>query len=209
MLHGQAIVDAYRESAMHCIISMKLFLSAAVFFTFFLAGSSANEIISEQPAEQPKAKSPRQVTLTTRSQYPQIRLGTYTLVCNDDLEARKADAEAIMQVKIEFPRAVQTKEADRFERILAREFVFRAADEFYGRADYIRERANNKDTVMTTDYENVVLQFVGDVALLTYRNIVVMEPGGPEHTAHMTWADILVKENGQWKFRAVHLIDSK
>jgi ketosteroid isomerase-like protein len=174
-----------------------------------LAGSSANEIISEQPAEQPKAKSPRQVTLTTRSQYPQIRLGTYTLVCNDDLEARKADTEAIMQVKIEFPRAVQTKEADRFERILAREFVFRAADEFYGRADYIRERANNKDTVMTTDYENVVLQFVGDVALLTYRNIVVMEPGGPEHTAHMTWADILVKENGQWKFRAVHLIDSK
>jgi hypothetical protein len=62
---------------------------------------------------------------------------------------------------------------------------------------------------MTADYENVVLEFVGDIALLTYRNIVVMEPGGPEHTAHMTWADILVKENGQWKFRAVHLIDSK
>jgi hypothetical protein len=107
------------------------------------------------------------------------------------------------------PRAVQTKEADRFERILARDFVFRAADQFYGRADYIRERANNKDTVITADYENVVLQFIGDMALMTYRNIVVLEPGGPEHTAHLTWADILVKENGQWKFRAVHVIDSK
>jgi hypothetical protein len=209
MLPGQAMVDAYRESAMHCIISMKLFLSAAVFFTFFLAGSSANEIISEQPAEKPKAKSPRQVILATRSQYPQVRLSTYTLICDDELEARKAEAEAVMQVKIELPQAVQTKEADRFERILALDFVFRAKDQFYDRADYIRERVNNKDTVMTADYENVVLQFVGDMAFLTYRNIVVMKPGGPEHTAHMTWADILVKEDGQWKFRAVHLIDSK
>jgi hypothetical protein len=87
-----------------------------------------------------------------------------------------------MQVKIELPRAVQTKDGERFERILARDFVFRAEDQFYGRADYIRERANNKDTVITADYENVVLQFIGNVALLTYRNIVAMEPGGPEHT---------------------------
>ncbi len=194
---------------MHCIILMKLCLRSAVFSTLFLAGCGANEFVSEQPAEQPKVNSPRQVTLTTRSQYPQVRLSTYTLICDDDLEARKAEAEAVMQVKIELPRAVQTKEADRFERILAREFVFRANDQFYDRADYIRERANNKDTVMTADYENVVVHFMGDIALVTYRNIVVMEPGGPEHTAHMTWADILVKENGQWKFRAVHLIDSK
>ena len=104
---------------------------------------------------------------------------------------------------------MQTKEADRFERILARNFVFRAEDQFYGRADYIRERAKNKDTVITADYQNVVLQFIGDIALLTYRNIVVIEPGGPDNTVDMTWADVLVKEDGQWKFRAVHLIDSR
>jgi ketosteroid isomerase-like protein len=209
MLHGHAILDACRESAMHRIILTKLCLAAVVLSTFFLAGCGANEVVSEHPAEQPKANSPRQVIMATRSQYPQVRLSTYTLICDDDLEARKAEAEAVMQVKIELPRAVQTEEADRFERILARDFVFRAKDQFYDRADYIRERVNNKDTVMTADYENVVLQFVGDIAFLTYRNIVVMKPGGPEHTAHMTWADILVKENGQWKFRAVHLIDSK
>jgi ketosteroid isomerase-like protein len=209
MLHGHVIADACRESAMHYIILTKLCLPPAVFSVFFFAGCGANEIVSEQPAEPPKANSPRQVTLTTRSQYPQVRLSTYTLICDDDLEARKAESEAVMQVKMELPRAVQTKETDRFEQILARDFVFRANDQFYGRADYIRERASNRETVMTADYENVVLQFIGDIALLTYRNIVVMEPGGPEHTAHMTWADILVKEDGQWKFRAVHLIDSK
>jgi hypothetical protein len=144
----------------------------------------------------------------TRSKYPQVRLSSYTLIA-DDIDARKSDAEAVMQVKIELPRAVQTKEADRFERILARNFVFRADDQFYGRAAYIRERTNNKDTVITADYENVVLQFIGEMAFLTYRNIVVLEPGGPENTAHMTWADMLVKEDGLWKFVAVHLIDSK
>jgi Domain of unknown function (DUF4440) len=82
-----------------------------------------------------------------------------------------------MQVKIELPRAVQTKEADRFDRILARNFVFRTDDQFYNRADYIRARANNKDTVRTAAYENVVLQFIGDIAFLTYRNVVVVEPG--------------------------------
>jgi hypothetical protein len=55
----------------------------------------------------------------------------------------------------------------------------------------------------------VVLQFIGEMAFLTYRNIVVLEPGGPENTAHMTWADMLVKEDGLWKFVSVHLIDSK
>jgi hypothetical protein len=188
---------------------MKLFVSLVAFWVFFFGyGAQTSSLV--QAADQPSGSSARQVTLTTRSRYPQVRLSSYTLICDDkDVQARKADAEAVMQVKIELPRAVQTKEADRFERILARNFVFRAEGQFYGRADYIRERAKNKDTVITADYQNVVLQFIGDVALLTYRNIVVMEPGGPENTVDMTWADILVRESGQWKFRAVHLIDSR
>jgi hypothetical protein len=187
---------------------MKLFLFPVLLLTIFLTGCGANEISVEPAADEAEAKPATQVALTTRSKYPQVRLSSYALI-SDDVEARKADAEAVMQVKIELPRAVQTKEADRFDRILARNFVFRADDQFYNRDDYIRARANNKDTVMTADYENVVLQFTGDIAFLTYRNIVVVEPGGPENTAHMTWADILVKEDGQWKFSAVHLIDSK
>jgi ketosteroid isomerase-like protein len=187
---------------------MKLFPCVATFSVFFL-GCIAQKSILAQPADQLRGNSARQMALTTKSRYPQVRLSSYTLIYDDTEKARKDDAEAVMQVKIELPRAVQTKDAERFERILAPNFVFRAEDQFYDRAHYIQERANNKDTVMTADYENVVLQFFGDVAFLTYRNIVVMQPGGPDHTARMTWADILVKEGGQWKFRAVHLIDSK
>ncbi len=188
---------------------MKLIPFPVLIFAIFLGGCGPDaSTYPKATANEPEVKRAKQVSLATRSKYPQVRLSSYTLIA-DDIDARRSDAEAVMQVKMELPRAVQTKEADRFERILARNFVFRAADQFYGRADYIRERANNKDTVMTADYENVVLQFIGDLAVLTYRNIVVLEPGGPENTAHMTWADILVKEDGQWKFIAVHLIDSK
>ncbi len=180
-----------------------------VIFLVLLVGCVAQENILAQAADKSGTTSVREMTLTTKSRYPQVRLSSYTLIYDDKEGPRKDEAEAVMQVKIELPRAVQTKDAERFGRILARDFVFRAEDQSYGRADYIRERVNNKDTVITADYENVVLQFIANVALLTYRNVVVMESGGPEHTAHMTWADILVKEGGQWKFRAVHLIDSK
>jgi ketosteroid isomerase-like protein len=201
----QILVFLTSETWLRIVTQMqtKLFRRLVTLAVLFF-GCVAQERTLAQAAEQA-----RQITLTTKSRYPQVRLSSYTLIYDDNEEPRKDDAEAVMQVKIELPRAVQTKDAERFERILAPNFVFRAEGQFYGRADYIRERANNKDTVMTADYENVVLQFIGDVALLTYRNIVVIEPGGPEHTARMTWADILVKEGGQWKFRAVYLIDSK
>jgi hypothetical protein len=188
---------------------MKLITFPVLIFAIFLGGCGPHASTSPKTtANEPEVKRAKQVSLVTRSKYPQVRLSSYTLIA-DDIDARKSDAEAVMQVKIELPRAVQTKEADRFERILARNFVFRADDQFYGRAAYIRERTNNKDTVITADYENVVLQFIGEMAFLTYRNIVVLEPGAPENTAHMTWADMLVKEDGLWKFVAVHLIDSK
>jgi ketosteroid isomerase-like protein len=209
MVHTHWIVNSVRQSINHFARLVTRFLFAAVFLTFIYVGCGVSKSVAQQHAEQLRVNAPRQVTLTTRSRYPQVRLSTYTLICDDDLDRKKAEAEAVMQVKTELPRAVQTKEADRFERILARDFVFHGEDEFYGRADYIRARVNNKDTVMTADYNNVVLHFLGDIAVLTYRNTVVIEPGGPEHTVHMTWADILGKEDGQWKFRAVYLIDSK
>jgi ketosteroid isomerase-like protein len=189
-------------------MQMKLFRHVATLLLFLLDCVTQESILAQAIGEA-RADSARQITLTTKSRYPQVRLSSYTLVYDENEGPRQDEGEAVMQVKIELPRAVQTKDGERFERILARDFVFRAEDQFYGRADYIRERANNKDTVITADYENVVLQFIGNVALLTYRNIVAMEPGGPEHTVYMTWADILVKEGGKWKFRAVHLIDSK
>ena len=57
----------------------------------------------------------------TKSKYPTVGIKEYTLT-TDDLEAQRADAEAIMQVKIEVPCAMQTKDPARFDRVLARKF---------------------------------------------------------------------------------------
>jgi len=63
--------------------------------------------------------------------------------------------------------------------------------------------------VKQVDYRNVVVQFIaGGRALVTYSNIVEDQPGGSgAWNADMTWADILLKENGAWKYETVHLID--
>ena len=60
------------------------------------------------------------------------------------------------------------------------------------------------------DYRNVVVQFIGDRALVTYSNIVEDQPGGPgAWKADMTWADVFVREDGKWKYEAVHVIEFK
>jgi hypothetical protein len=152
------------------------------------------------------AKTLSQVQLVTNSKDPTVGIKEYTLI-TDNLEAQRADAEAIMQLKIELPRAMQTKDPAQFDRVLARDFTFRAEDQFHNRADYIRDRTTSEDRVKTADYQNLVLQFVGDVAMLTYRNVVEDEPGGPTAwKAEMIWSDIFVKEDGRWKVGAIHLI---
>ena len=153
-----------------------------------------------------ESKTLKQVQLVTKSKYPTVGIKEYTLV-TDSLEAQRADAEAIMQVKIELPRAMHTKDPAQFDRVLARNFVFRGEDEFHNRADYIRDRTSGEDRVKRADYQNLVLQFFDDVAMLTYRNIVEDESGGPTSwKAEMVWSEMFVKEDGRWKVGALHLI---
>jgi ketosteroid isomerase-like protein len=150
-----------------------------------------------------------QVRLVTESKYPSVRIKEYTLI-TDNLEAQRADAEAIMQVKMEIPRAMQTKDSAQFDRVLGRNFTFRAEDQFHDRTSYIRDRTSSKSRVKTADYQNLVLQFFGEMAVLTYRNVVEDEPGGPKAwKAEMIWSEIFAKEDGSWKVAALHQINLK
>ena len=86
-------------------------------------------------------------------------------------------------------------------------FTFRGESEFFNRADYIRDRTTGEGRVKTADYQNLVLQFFGEVAMLTYRNIVEDEPGGPgSWKAEMIWSEMFVKEDGRWKGASLHQI---
>jgi ketosteroid isomerase-like protein len=150
-----------------------------------------------------------QETINVDRPSSKVDISSYVLI-TADLEADRADAEAIMRLRAKLPQAVQTKDAALFDRILARGFTFRAADEFWNREQYIRARVKEPETVGAARYENLVLQLFGDVAVSTYRNIVQLtDPSGKPETLYMTWASVYVKEDREWKIGAVHMIDKK
>ena len=103
--------------------------------------------------------------------------------------------------------AIHTRKTEDPERILACEFVFRAEEEFFDRAAYIRDRVAEHDTGGHVRYENLVLQFLGDMALLTYRDHVRSVDSLIYAPEHMSWADIYVKEDDHWKIRASYRIE--
>jgi len=150
-----------------------------------------------------------QVVLKVDYVIPTVGISEYTLI-TDDLEAHRKDAEAIMLRKKDMPLAVQKHDAALFNSWLARDFIARGEHEFLRRDEYIQDHVNAKWNVSDVRYENLVLQFFGETALLTYRNIVKeKDEKGVPTTWFYTWADVWLKEDGEWKVGAIYVIDSK
>jgi len=183
-----------------------------LFWSIFLTGCEVSEKASNQQSNttnQATAKKYSQVNLKVDYDVPTVGINDYTLI-TDDVEAHRKDAEAIMRIKKDVPRAMQTKDAALFDRVLAKGFTFRASYEFFNRDDYIRDRVNSPVTVETAQYENLVLQLFGDTAMLTYRNIVKGKDNqGQPETWRYTWAEIFVKEDGEWKVGSLHEIEDR
>jgi hypothetical protein len=140
---------------------------------------------------------------------PNVDLTSYVLITNDP-ETDRGQAQAIMRVRGSLPLAVQTKDRVLFNRILAKGFTFRAADEFWNREEYIRNRVETDETVGPAKYENLVLQFFGNIAVSTYRNAIKLRDAtGKEGTLYMSWASVYLKEGDEWKIGAIHLVDKK
>ncbi|MEO6654781.1 MAG: nuclear transport factor 2 family protein [Pyrinomonadaceae bacterium] len=181
-------------------------------FTTLFAGCQVSQNPTNQQSnanDHAAAKKYSQVKLKVDYEVSTVGISEYTLI-TDDLEARRKDAEEIMRIKKNLPLAMQTKERAFFDRILAKNFIFRASYEFFNREDYIEDRVTSPVTVETAEYENLVLQCFGDTAVLTYRNIVKGndDKGKPE-TWRYNWADVFVKENGEWKIGAVYEIEDR
>lgn len=147
-----------------------------------------------------------QIELHTPNTDGIVDLDTFMLVTRN-IHADSVEALDLIRLKRKWPMAMHTRKAEDFERILAKDFVFRAEDEFFDRASYIADRVNGLDTVGHVVYENVVLQFMGDRALLTYRNVLTNQDSITYGVEQMSWADMFVKENGEWKISASHQIE--
>jgi ketosteroid isomerase-like protein len=97
-----------------------------------------------------------------------------------------------------------------FDSILARDFVAHGEEEFFNREEFIKNRVGGKWLISDIQYENLVLQFFGEIAVLTYRNTVKEKDAmGLPKTWHYTWADVWVKEDGDWKVKAGYGIHGK
>ena len=135
-----------------------------------------------------------------------VGIDRFTLITKN-LHADEKKAEGVMEAKKKWTLAMQRKDRHLFEDILAKDFTFRAGNEFYNREEYIEDRINTSIIVDTATYENLVLQFFDNTALLTYRNIVTGKDSiGVAEVWQYSWADIYTQENERWKIAGSHLI---
>ena len=172
-------------------------------------GSHSGVNLKQRTENSGTGRQHTQVTVSLDRPSANVDITSYVLI-TDDFETDRPAAEAIMRLRAKLPLAMQTKDAALFDSILARDFTFRGTDEFWNRVEYIRNRTAAGETVGTARYENVVLQLFGDMAVSTYRNAVeITDASGNKQTLNMSWASVYVKEDGEWKVGAVHLIDKK
>ena len=192
-------------------------LAIAISTAMIAAGCASQQVSTAHPqnpgdagATAPAARKMEKHRVPMEPVHPTVGLPEFTLV-TDDPQRDREDAVNVIRAKIGLPRAMQTKERKDFEAVLGPRFTMTAKDEFFDREGYINNRVGDPAKVKQADYRDVVLQFIGrDRALVTYSNIVEDQPGGPgAWKADMTWADVLVRENGEWKYELVHLIAFK
>ena len=189
------------------------FTTALIFFSLIAIGCESNKKDTPTKAASTKDtvvnKKFSQIKIKADYKTPTVGIDSFTLITNDP-EAQIEDAKAIMRAKVIMPLAMQKHDAALFDSILAKDFTGRGENEFLEREAYIQDRIKGKWMISDVQYENIALQFFGEIALLTYRNIVKEKDAmGLPQTWHYTWADIWIKEDGRWKIKAFHAIHGK
>lgn len=151
------------------------------------------------------------VVVKENNRTPSVDIDQYLLVTHQQ-EKRENDAREILKLKRDWPLVMQAPNRIGFDTLLSRNFTFTGDGRVLNREDYIRDRLAPSDWKIThVKYENLSLQFFGNVALLTYRNEVKNEhlKTGEVEIEYIHWADIYVLEENKWKIGGSHTIDVK
>ncbi|MEP7255865.1 MAG: nuclear transport factor 2 family protein [Ferruginibacter sp.] len=166
--------------------------------------SPVDEVVTKQPEA---VKKYIQVNFKIALNTPTVGITNYTLITND-LQRDSANAREIIKAKVILPLAMQGHDGKLFDSVLAKNFISQGEDEFFDRNEYIQDRVNGKWTITDVRYENLVLQFFGDLGILTYRNKVTeKDEFGKVSLFLWFWTDVWVKENGRWKIRDLRAIN--
>lgn len=155
-----------------------------------------------------EGKSFIQVTRKIEDSIASIGINAYNLI-TDNLGKDTTEADALLRRKILHPLAMQKHDSAIFEDLIANDFTAQGEHEFFNRQEFIQDRVNGKWMISDVQYENLVLQFFGEIGILTYRNIVKeLDEKGTPLTWHFTWADVWIKEKGKWKIKTQRTIYS-
>jgi hypothetical protein len=147
------------------------------------------------------------VHIKTDLNTPTARIDTLTLI-TDNFLRDSANAQALIHTKVLLPLAMQKHDAVLFDSVLAKDFIYHGEEAFFNRQEYIHDRVNGKWTITDVKYENVVLEFYNDLAVLSYRNVVKeIDAFGKPQTYVWFWADIWTNENGRWKLKVLRAIN--
>ena len=126
---------------------------------------------------------------------PTVDILNYTLI-EDSNKNRQKDADEILNVKRRWPLAMQSQNAEEFEAILAKDFTFNGIGEFFNREDYIKNRLQPDNWKITyVKYDNLSLQFIGELAILTYKNSIKNVNSITKETEIevISWTDVFIK----------------
>ena len=153
---------------------MKYFIFQLV-WTIVLIGCQANEnsVTNQRNATKQTGESKKYIQVTRKidNNIRSIGMDNYNLI-TDDLGRDSTEADAVMRAKVIVPLAMQKHNAVSFDSILAKDFTAQGENEFFEREAFIQNRVKGKWMISDVQYENLVLQFFGNIGLLTYRNTV-------------------------------------
>lgn len=187
---------------------MQLYFTGIVLSLSFILFACNSETTQKGNTENNSDKAAAiEVTLHDNNT-PTVDIASYTLITKPGEDHTK-DAEEIMRLKRKWPLAMQSLNPLAFDSILSRDFTFKGINEFFNRADYIKNRTTPGDWIITyVKYDNVTLQFVGETGILTYANRITNKNTRTNETEYemISWMDAFVKEGTQWKLSVSHAI---
>jgi len=114
----------------------------------------------------------------------------------------KSDTEALLTLNADYIRSVQTSDVNRFDQILAEDFVCTNPDgSFVDRKDFLKQTAR---PVAISDLaaHDVMIRVVGDCAVINARTSYRL-PDGRAGAGRYT--DVWARRNGQWLAIAAHV----
>ena len=119
--------------------------------------------------------------------------------------ATQTDLEALEQLNRDYIRSVQTSDVQRFEQILAEDFLCTNPDgSLVDRAGFLAQTARPV-TISNLEARDVLVRILGDVALIHARTTYTLADG---RAGGGRYTDVWARRDGRWLCVSAHVTRS-